>query len=190
MAKPTMSEAEGHSLEYFELDADFESRRSWFLGIPKYENTGKDADVWAFSEGHPLNFDSGLVVPIERHGDVTDIMFSHYFITYIQPRVGVLLEAFAGWDIQRVSARLETGEEIEILNVLTVLDCFDRERSEATYKGEKPNMVLKLRIQAEKAEGHHVFRLKDWRGPLIVSGLILEHLRRMGATGFVTRKVS
>ena len=101
-----------------------------------------------------------------------------------------MLEAFASWDIQRVPAQLEAGGDIEILNVLTVLDCFDRERSEATYEGEKPNMVTKLRIQPEKAEGHHIFRLKDWPGPLIVSGLILEQLRRIGATGFVSTKVS
>jgi hypothetical protein len=51
-------------------------------------------------------------------------------------------------------------------------------------------MVIKLRIQAEMANGHHVFRLKGWPGPLIVSSLILEHLRRIGASGFVANKVS
>jgi hypothetical protein len=184
-----MSEVEQQSLEYFEINDDFSAQRTWFLGKPKLEN-GEELDIWAFTSGRQLSFGAGLVVPVQKKGDVVDITFSHYDVPYIQPRIGQLLEAFAGWDIQRVPARLETGEEIEILNVLTVLDCFDHERSEATYKGEKLNMVMKLRIRDEAAEGHHVFRLKGWPGPLIVSGLILEHLRRIGATGFVARKVS
>lgn len=184
-----MSEVEQQPQEYFQIKDDYESERHWFLDEPRLENREK-FDIWAFTSGRPLTFEAGLVVPIQKSGDIVDITFSHYDIPYIQPRVGQILEAFAGWDIQRVPARLEAGEKIEILNVLTVLDCFDRERSEATYKEEKLNMVMKLRIRDEAAEGHHVFRLKGWPGPLIVSGLILEHLRRIGATGFVARKVS
>jgi hypothetical protein len=184
-----MSQTEEQTVGYFEIDRDLAQKRRWRLDTPKLES-GKEADVWAFSSGAFLSSDSELTVPIEKAGDVMDVTFSHYFVTYVQPRIGALLEAFAREDVQRVPARLENGEEIEILNVLTILDAFDRERSEATYKGDKPNMVLRLRVRADKVDGHHVFRLKGWPGPLIVSGLILEQLRRIGATGFVATRVS
>jgi len=185
-----MSETEEPEVEYFEIERDLSNKRKWRLDTPKVEGN-KETNVWAFSSGQRLKFESPLVVPIEKTGEVVDVTFSHYFLTYIQPRVGAILEAFAGWDVQRIPARLENGEIIEILNVLTVIDAFDRDRSEATYKGNnKPNMVIKLRIRSDKAEGHHLLRLKDWPGPLIISGLILEQLRRIGSTGFIATKVS
>jgi hypothetical protein len=175
---------------YFRINDDFAAARAWFLAEPKPTDQSK-LDVWAFTSGRKLNFNSSILVPIERPGDILDITFSHWDIPYVQPRIGSLFEAFASGDIQRIAARLENGDEIEILNVLTMLDCFDRGRSSATYKADgTPNMVIDLHIHPEVVGDHHVFRIKGWPGPLIVSELILKQLHRIGATGFVATNVS
>lgn len=184
-----MKEDTEKPLAYFEIDRDMTQSRRWWLDIPRLKS-GEIVNPWMFSAGRPLSFASELLIPIEKTGDPMDVTFSHCFVCYIQPRVGRVLEAFASSNVQRVSAQLQSGDDLEILNTLTVLDCFDRERSQATYKGKDPNMVMRLRINAERAEGHHIFRLKGWLGPLIISGLILEQLRRIGVTGFVATKVS
>ncbi len=56
-----------------------------------------------------------------------------------------------------------------IANVLSSVDCLDREKSQAIYypanhpeKPNQPRMISRLIVRAASAEGHHFFRVKDW----------------------------
>src|SRR5581483_6434218 len=104
--------------EFYDLSRDLGRRRRWWLDTPRNE-CGEPLDVWAFTAGRLIAITAPLRIPIERSGDIMDLTFSHTEIPYVQPRIGRIFDAFSANDIQRIPAHLETGEEIEILNVLT-----------------------------------------------------------------------
>lgn len=130
-------------------------------------------------------------MPIAQDGLVRDLVFGPFGVPYASELCAAVLTEVAGGDVQCVRAEVPDGRTVFILNFLAAVDCLDEQRARFTRDGGgRINMMLDLRIDPARAAGHHALRVANWMDPLIVSERVLGELRRLGATGFVTTRVS
>lgn len=103
-----------------------------------------------------------------------------------------MIELFASADVQRIPVRIGRFDDYEILNVLTLRNAIDEELSEILRWEEKDGRPEKVGkycaigelVLKEKQINHaKIFRLKDWKLPLIVCETIKQNLERLNATG-------
>jgi hypothetical protein len=177
---------------YFRLLDNVDLPGRWFLKSPLTDE-GEEVDERQFTEGRVVPVNATLMLPVRRPGRPLDFTFADSDVPVVRREVADLLSQLAGPDLQRVPVCIEEqADAFEILNVVRVEDCIDRERSEMTLWGQgdgrpdkvgKPRMITALRVDASRAGGAPIFRLADWRIALVVSDAIRRALLEAEVTG-------
>ena len=129
-----------------------------------------------------------------------DFSFAAFHIPVVTPDLGRLIARVAGDDVQLVPATLKTGQRMFILVATRLEDCLNHGRSQISYFSEtharqigrpektgKPNMVLRLEIDAARAKNRKVLRILDWSGPLIVNHEVAGAMRERGLQASASR---
>lgn len=195
-------------MKYFKMSMLETSRWAWGIDIEWHKVgewigpqwVGNDApDGWAYTRCERLPSDHpeqiGLWGTVYRKGQPVDFRTTGTCnVPIASQRFAKTIEEIAPNDLQRIPFRIEGAEgEWEILNVLPLIDCLDRERSWITYFPEneplcpsrsgKPRRVINLTIHADRTSGHQIFRIKDWQVVIAVSEQIKDAIERAELTG-------
>ncbi len=171
----------------------------WWPGLPKNRN-GDLLDVWAFSRGVAFSVDQPIYVPIKKKGRMSDIIINGFGTPIVSTKCARLLVSLAASDIQLVPAIIEGHGDAFIMNVVSVIDCLDFERSRVDFfpddfydqtKAGTPRMVSCLTIVESQAAGHHLFRIQGWQVAIVASQEVVHLVQKECLTGFGDwRKVS
>ena len=195
---------------YFSLEDAVEIKNRWFLNGLR-NSSGVVLDSQELTRGHEFAAtnsirlslrDKAQVVEVpfplqlgmRRSGASLDFTFADFDLPVVSERVGNLLGAIAGPDIQRFPVRIDGVKgKFEIINVVRLIDCIDIRRSEIQWYepdndirpdlAGKPEMITKLRIKSDVVNGSDIFRLSDWKIALIVSDRVRSAFAKAKVSG-------
>lgn len=183
------------SNRYFDLEQDLYIPGRWYPGEPTDLRGQEIDDVWKFSEGHPVELQEPLRIPLYRSGRAVDFSTTAVGATpIIHPRVASVFEGLARDDVQLFPVEVEgQTEPYFILNVARLVKCIDDkacayvdyftpEDGQPEKVGTYHN-VRDLRIDKSLVGDVKVFRTWGWPIALIVPEHIKDALERTGATG-------
>ncbi len=169
----------------YRLWFDSRDRAQWFLGDPKDASGREVHHPYTFTRGQRLEVPDGLVVPVDNAGHALDFSFGSFDMPVVTEPVGALLDAMAAAGVQRIPVRVEgRSERYEILNVVTVIDCIDRDRTIGDLWTEEDcdpeedgdaeeiggyRMVFELRLDPGRVGGARIFRPAGWLGVVAVT---------------------
>jgi len=205
--------------KYFWFEDDLYYRGRWYLkrlcdrdGVEldgrefQYGNlidVGPPLKAITWKEGTPVEAQPPLKVLLDpkRKGIPLDFTFTNEVMPVAIGWVARLLGEIAGADIQRIPVRVESQEkEYEIINVISLVDCIDVDKSEIEWwkernnvrpdKAGKPHVISKLVIDPTRVGEHHMFRLSDWTIAIIVSDVIKSAFEEARVSGVKFRQVS
>jgi len=177
---------------FFELADDVNVPHRWHLAMPR-NSQGLKVDDAQFTDGKPLHIQERLRIPVESAGKPLDYTEAGLRIPVVHVRVASLFTQLAPEDMQLLPVDVEDHPDQYLILVATrLIDCIDEKASRfepwtpeegVLHTIRRYSIMYELRIDRAKVGSAKVFRLKDWEGPLIVSGEIKDALERMGATG-------
>jgi hypothetical protein len=204
---------------FFELEDDLHTRGRWYLnrltdcnGVEldsrefqygKVVDLGPPIEAKTWKEGIQVAAQPPLKVMLDpkREGLPLDFTFTNANMPVAVSKVAETLAIVSARDIQRVPVLVEFREEqYEIINVISIIDCIDAQRSEITYYTKEstvrpdmagePEMILNLTIDPAKVGNHHIFRLKGWTMVIVVSEVIKDAFESMKVSGVTFRQIS
>lgn len=175
-------------MKYFKLAMANEDR--WALAIERQYPDGREVDIWAYSMGQPAAKDAVPFV-VDVDGEIVDFNPTAFGSIVVSSEMAEILFRFASSEIQRIPAVVRGAVgDWEVLNVVSIVDCIDHERSKIQYfpldhpeKPGKPRGIMKLVLDSDRAKGHHVFKPMDWLVATIVSADVKTALEDAGITG-------
>jgi hypothetical protein len=189
-------------MKYYRLLPDFMADElHWVLDPPVNASTKGEGMVWRFVQSQRLAEETEkLVVPIAEKGQRMELNLTAFGAWIVAPVVGKVISQFVrDSELQRIPCIVEDGTQMEILNTLISVDCFDHTRSEGVVyytKLDRPEREGKVKwarrwfIDPTKADGRHLFRVKDDQLKLIASEDLKLALQMRGFGGAVFQAVS
>jgi hypothetical protein len=171
-------------MPFYRLGFDHTIQPQWFLSEPADE-AGQAIDPRAFTEGQPYTGPTPRKLAVLQQGLELDFSFGPFDMPVVRRLIGDALGELCGPSIERFPVRVDGVPEFEVLNVTSVLDCFDYANSVYTLwpeGGNRPEkagelrMVLELRIDPERVGNAHLFRVEGWPVALIASSSLKEML--------------
>ncbi|TKI69487.1 hypothetical protein FC756_09065 [Lysinibacillus mangiferihumi] len=160
-----------------------------------YSNYRRDV-FFDYTEKNTFNqydLEEGNVYPLDEKLSYSVDKFDTYLNEYdILPTIGGLLVSLKfkklverlGSDCQFISAVItsaksgEVNETFFVMNILNVIPCLDMEKSE--YKPllkslpDGPIKLLSIKYVPNSLKGHHIVRMKEYTGNIIVDELFIK----------------
>lgn len=185
--------------QFYRVLVDPNESDRWYLKTP-VDTRGREVDPRVFTACTKYDGELSLKLPLRRKGKSIDINFCDFDMIVTPKQVNDALQELVGDSIQRISIEVEASDkQYEILNVLDTVECISEEKSEFTKWAQddgRPDkigqfrMITKLFINPEKAKGHKVFRIKEWKIALIVDSCVKSLLEKHCATGVIFQQVN
>jgi hypothetical protein len=170
----------------------------WFLDEP-LSAEGRHIDARLFTYGEKYVGPSPVAVPVRYWGRPVSVHLAAFDMPVVTRQVAQIIQGIAPQAVERFSVLVANDiAGYEILNVLTLVDCLDQQRSiiqrwtEADKRPDKtgkPEMVMNLQIDPARAAGHHIFRIRDWDVALIVSDTVKGAIEGIVDLGIVFQAV-
>lgn len=178
-----------HFFEVYLHPDDFEA---WCVDVPhdhgeinwKYKRCQKATDV------------ASVKLFVYEKGGSRDYQETPLGVPVFSVRLRQIVERIAPDEVQFIPVEIEAQESYFIANVLSSVECLDFEESLLDFKEDaagKPIRVkgaVRLRVLPENAAGHHIFRIKEWPIPLIISQELATAMKTEHMTGFALSPVS
>lgn len=184
---------------FFRVLADPKANERWFLKSPLDIN-GQQIDPRLFTSGTKYDGVQSLNLPLRREGIPVDFNFGDFDMVVTPKELNEAIEKLLGDLIQRISIKVANSQvPFEILNALDAVSCISEQKSEflkwtSEYgvpdKVGKFRMITKLFIDPDKANGHKLFRIREWKAALIIDEEIKDLLERRNITGITFQSVS
>jgi hypothetical protein len=162
---------------FFRLRDDITRADRWYLNGPVTLD-GQELDPREFTYSRRVDVAS-VRIEVREPGEPLDFTLADFDMPVLLGRYTDELQELASGDFQRIRAQVDDRlEPFDILNVLPLVSCLDHENSELTYwteSDENPEMVgqvrmvVTLRIRSELVGNHHLFRIREWPVPIIIS---------------------
>jgi Immunity protein family (Imm11) len=180
---------------FFRLDFDVYVTGRWYLDEPTNPEGQEVFDIWAFTEGKPVDDPGPLHIPFSRPGRPLDFDKTTVAGTPIaSAQVAAVFRELAPNDVQLFPVKVEgQSEPYYLLNAARTVRCIDDAACEEVqlYTPEdgyperigEYHSVSGLRIDKSKVGDARVFRPWGWQPALIVDGDVKEALERAGAVG-------
>ncbi|MCE9668560.1 hypothetical protein LY474_12125 [Myxococcus stipitatus] len=179
---------------YFRLKPEMQAG-NWYLGDPVDETGHEVEDIWAFTEGRPIQPAGRLTFPVREPGRRLDYSTAGVGrAPIVHVRVATLFAELAPDDVQWVPVDIEDTPEQYLLLVATkLIRCIDNAASREVQvwgpedgRPEKVGQyrsVAGMRIDRTLVGGAQVFRTWGWEIALVVSEPIKRALEAAKATG-------
>lgn len=180
------------NVKYYQIFADVDRPDRWWLGIPR-DTSGREVNVWDFLRGEELRINN-LQIPIDEEGEELDITWAPFDIPIVSQKCGEIIRSVAPQSVQLIPASLPNARQVLVVNILSIVDCLDYERSSLSvypsdyYRKDlvgKPQAVLRLMIRPDKTQGMHLFRVANYKTALVASDRLLGALAEARCTGYV-----
>lgn len=197
-------------MKIFRITDSFEPAARWYLRGPRgcvmgnipdrqgnYELWGKEVMGWHFTSGKKYEGSAPLAIPIQKGTVVLDFTFGSLDMPVLRSRMAQRLKPLCGRAVQWIPAVVPgTDEPFEIANVLALADALDTGRSEVSWQ-EKNEWPLKAGIASvgRMALKHPplidttMFRLENWRPPLLVSDVVRSVLEELRVSGIRCQEI-
>ena len=161
---------------FYKLTFDDDLTR-WQLRIGRKFSDGVLIDLWAYRRCQPVEHRLPVPFEISHPGRSVDYNETAFSAIVVSSRLGQVWKEFASNSLQLITAEIVNSKTgWHIANIQDCVDCLDHTRSliqyfpsDAADRPGKPRSVIKLVIDPEKARGHHLFHISDWRVVTIVS---------------------
>jgi hypothetical protein len=113
----------------------------------------------------------------------------------VRTGVGDILDGQLGCMVERIPvvvSGVAAEGAFEVLNILSVVDCLDQQRSQITWWTEadgrpdrvgRMRMVTRMAIDQSRAEGLHLFRIAGWAIAVVADEHVRSAFLRFGVTG-------
>lgn len=178
--------------KYFRVLAAKDAVDRWFLRAP-VNSFGEEVDPRIFTESLACDVTDPLTLPVRRSGKVVDFNFADFDMPVLSAAAIDQLQSIAGVHLQRVPVAIPgITARFELLNVLDSVDCIDEKSSVYTKwtpadgrpeKVGEYRMFVNLRVDRQRAEGHHLFRIDGWKVALVISELVKQTLEGLNVSG-------
>lgn len=187
-------------MRYFRVLAD-NSRYPdrWFLDEP-LTAAGEELDAREFCYGKLYSGPPPAVLPIGKEGRRVDFHLAAFDMPVISTVIGDVLSNLGAADIQRFPVTVGDGiKGYEILNAVCQEDCVDESRARVRkweLEDDRPDKLGKYReiapllIDALRTNGRHIFRIRGFVVPLIVSEEVKSAIEELPDLGVVFKPVS
>jgi hypothetical protein len=141
------------------------------------KKTGEYLTAGHFWQGIAHTDPDPLETSVFSQGNATDFTIVSGGTPIISRRLGRHISTLAKCNVQRIPITVHGAEgEYEILNILSILDAIDYEKSHIDYDpneiGIRIRTVYSLRVKNEGIE-NSIFRLVGWKLAIIVTGEFL-----------------
>jgi len=160
----------------------------WYLSAP-LDRGGGEIHAARFASGRPYLGTPPCSMKIYQAGIPVEVSFGRSNVPVVSDAARFAIESVATQDCEFFPIDLPgTGKRWHILNAISLVDCFDVDRSvfeEATGEGDEReyDSVWKVVIDPVRAAGHDLFRIRGYDLDLIVSERVkvaIESLPRHG----------
>ena len=170
----------------------------WFLGSIDFDN---EWEFWQYLNAGEINIpNKQLEISVKEEGIPLDFTFADFGILIVNEKTANL---FNDNEVQLIPIRLKGYKNINkyfVMVVKNVLDCVDENKSVFT-KWEKDNpirpdkagqykSIYKLVIKSELANGHNIFRIKNYDVIIAISETLKKRLEELRITGIKFKKVT
>lgn len=187
--------ATGGAMKYYKVSYD-ESDPEWkkfrLLSLASTRE-GAPCEDWAYSDCQCFESDHTPLVKVSRRGVPRKVDREGYSILLVVAEVARRIEAVAGSDVQLLKCVGCDEPSVELVNILTSVDCLDREKSVVECrdpynkryfecKRGQIASIWRLVIDPAKADGHHLFRLHEYEVTAILSEVVVKALVEAEAT--------
>lgn len=136
-----------------------------------------------FERGKPIGLDIPVPIKVYRDGRVSKFFAVGSCPTMIK-EYALEIQKFAGSDIQIFPVYFigkATPQELTLLNVTALCDCFEK-YGEIVGDPDPYNCELKVAIDSSRVDGKHIFRVRGFEAPVIVSEALKRHLDSLQLT--------
>ena len=180
---------------FFDMRIDVYVPGRWYLDDPRDLSGQEVEDIWAFTDGKPIEVRDRLRIPIFQAGKPLDIEFAGAGqAPIVSERVAAVFRELAPHDVQLFPVEVEGQREpYFLLNVAREIRCIDDAACDEarlwTPEDGRPELIGEyhvvsgLRIDVSKVGDARVFRLWGWHPPIIVTEEIKQALERVGHVG-------
>jgi hypothetical protein len=177
-------------VRFYELFFDDDLTR-WQLGIARRFADGTPVDIWAYRRCTFIESPQPVPFEVTRAGKSVDYNDTAFSATVVSERLAEIWKSFTPDSIQLLQAEIARSSGVwYVANILDCVDCIDHARSLIKYcppddpdRPSKPRSVMKMVIDCAKAEGHHLFRIAEWKVATIVSAELREVMEEGGVSG-------
>lgn len=180
-------------MRYFVLRPDDKNYPlQWFLGEP-LTNDEYEVDPREFTAARSFRGPLPATVPICNPGTELAFSFGAFDMPVVTNEVAEIIRNLAGDDVETFPVRIPGAKQsYSILNVVRSLRCLDEVRSEFTLwteADERPEEVGEyrhvstIRIDPQRTQDRHVFRIQGYELALIVTEVVkvaLANVRDLG----------
>jgi hypothetical protein len=183
---------------YYRLLHDERLANQWFLSDPLADD-GQELDAREFTDGVEYRGPAPKRIPIYQQGQEVGFSLSAFDMPVVSKTVGEIVRRVAPGAAEFFPVQIEDAvATYEILNAIQLVDCLDKNRSEFTVWTEAANrpeklgqyrMISILRIDPERARGHHLFRIAPWPVTLVVSDTLKAAIEDVPNLGVVFEPV-
>jgi hypothetical protein len=185
---------------YFLLKEDVKAG-AWFLGDPVDALGQKVEDIWAFTEGRPVQVHGRLNIPIIEPGRRLEFSVAGVGATpIVHVRVASILAELAQDDVQLIPVDVEgCPDQFLMLMATKLVRCIDETASREVQRygpddGRPEKLgqyqsVAGLRIDSAQVGDARVFRTWGWTIALVVSEDIKNALERAKVEGATFEEV-
>lgn len=179
-------------MRYYRIGGSLDESFKW-ISVPLAPD-GSEIDVWQFSQCQRLNALVPITFSVKAKGQQPDFAVTTYSIPLASEKCLRLIQELAGPSIEVIPVDLQDGGKMFVVNILSCVDCLDRQQSRIEYfpsgfpdqrKAHKPRMIVDLRIDKKLVQGEHIFRIKDWELPIIVSEDLVQQFDRHSLLGYI-----
>jgi uncharacterized protein DUF1629 len=178
--------------QYFEMTFELAIEGKWYLAHVVGED-GKEILGGKFWKGIYFESSQRITVIPNVFGRPVDYTQTAFGVPIVSSVLADVVQSFGPETIQRIPAVVDVFKTgYEILNILTVLECVDLERTiveRYTEHHGSPSKVgqihtlMNIALVPERVEGHHIFRLAELKLIIIVSEKLKVALEEHGFTG-------
>jgi hypothetical protein len=177
-------------VRFYELSFDDDLTR-WQLGLARRFADGTPVDIWAYRRCTIIESSRPVPLEVTRAGKEVDYNDTAFSATVVSERLAEIWKSFTPGRIQLLPAEIARSSSVwYVANFLDCVDCIDHARSRIKYcpaddpdRPLKPRAVMRMVIDCARAEGHHLFRVVDWKVAVIVSAELREAMEERGFSG-------
>jgi hypothetical protein len=177
-------------MNFYRLDHDRYIKGRWQLDGPVDDENRNENEFW---QGESIALRGPLRIPLWSPGTPLDFTMTVSSVPVLSKRLADAVRALVQGHAQLFPVDIEGYHDYEVLNVTERILCMDERRAEFTKwtvedgRPDKLNhyqMVMKLRIDAKQVPSNmHVFRIKYWELPLIVSQAFVDAILPLNPIG-------
>jgi hypothetical protein len=185
-------------MKFFEIIDSFEKPDRWYLGAPRTFD-GKEVDPRAFTSGLEYSGEHFLKIPVKQGSQPLDFTLGSFDMPVVKAEIAEGIHRLATGEIQRIPVKVEEGyDDYEAVNALTVLAALNEELSEITWWTKEDGLpskvgtyagIGKMVLNEREIKATQIFRLKNWRLPLLISEPIKDYLESIQATGIAFEEI-